>query len=133
VFDPKKITSDSDWARAGKTVFEASTDFAPAETIHNRAWFLKIRPPIAKDGIMPAYRYVVRKRGIVEVGSGSCAMCHSRVLPDETYIEGAQGNFPVEQVFAEQLRRQHSQRISPLLAIDLLLPPRQVAQFTGHL
>src|SRR4030095_2041348 len=35
--------------------------------------------------------------GKVEMGTISCAMCHTRVMPDGTVIKGAQGNFPFEQ------------------------------------
>ena len=42
---------------------------------------------------MPFLRYVVRKKGTVEVGQISCAMCHTRVMPDGSTVKGAQGNF----------------------------------------
>ena len=44
-FNPQKLKRESDWKRAGRIVFEAPTDFVPAETIHDRAWFTKVRPP----------------------------------------------------------------------------------------
>jgi len=132
-FDSQKLKSDADWMRAGRIVFEAPTDFAPAGTIHDRTWFIKVRPPITTDGIVPAYSYVIRKKGVVEVGAGGCVTCHSRVLPDGTYIAGAQGNFPVERAYVESLRRGHLEKIPPLFASGLLLPPQQVAEFTEHL
>jgi hypothetical protein len=39
---------------------------------------------------------VIRKRGTIELGSFSCAMCHTRVMSDGSMIKGAQGNFPFE-------------------------------------
>jgi len=42
---------------------------------------------------VPFLRYVVRKKGTVEVGQISCAMCHTRVMPDGSTVKGAQGNF----------------------------------------
>ena len=50
-----------------------------------------------RDGTLPYFRYVVREKGKVELGTISCAMCHTRVMPDGTVIKGAQGNFPFEQ------------------------------------
>ncbi len=40
----------------------------------------------------------------MELGVLSCAMCHTRVLPDGTTITGAQGNFPDDHAFAYETR-----------------------------
>jgi hypothetical protein len=40
--------------------------------------------------------YIIRQKGKIELGSFSCAMCHTRVMPDGDAIKGAQGNFPFE-------------------------------------
>lgn len=132
-FDPQKLQTEADWKAAGRIVFEAPTDFAPAETIHDRSWFLRVRPPFTKEGIVPAYVYVIRKKGIVEVGTGSCATCHSRVLPNGTYVAGAQGNFPVEGAYAEGMRRQTLKRVPSRLTAGLLMNPADVARWTQHL
>jgi cytochrome c553 len=50
--------------------------------------------PVAKDGTIPFARWVVRRKGVVELGSMSCATCHTRVLQDGTIVPGAQGNNP---------------------------------------
>jgi hypothetical protein len=36
----------------------------------------------------------VRIKGEIELGWSSCADCHTRVLPDGTWVKGTQGNFP---------------------------------------
>ncbi len=36
-------------------------------------------------------KFVIRKKGVVELGRRSCASCHTRVMPDGTLLEGAQG------------------------------------------
>jgi len=51
---------------------------------------------VASDGVLPFAHYVIREKGKIEVGSFSCAMCHTRVMPGGTTIKGAQGNFPFE-------------------------------------
>ena len=38
--------------------------------------------PVAKDGTIPFARWVVRKKGVVELGSMSCATCHTRIIED---------------------------------------------------
>jgi hypothetical protein len=76
-------------------------DFGPGwARVRDSLWYKTINPPLAKNGIMPFYRYVVRKKGIVEVGAHSCATCHDRVLKDGQLIRGAQGNFPFERMYS---------------------------------
>jgi hypothetical protein len=53
---------------------------------------------------MPAYRYLVSKKGKVEVGILACAMCHTRVMPDGTFVKGAQGDFPLDRAMAYDYR-----------------------------
>ena len=96
VFDPAQLRTEQDWIRAGEIVFRAPRDFRPigprmkvnAEVIH------AFRIPTTREGIVPYFQYVVRKKGVVELGIVSCANCHTRVLPDGTTVYGAQGNFP---------------------------------------
>ena len=44
---------------------------------------------------MPFSRYVIRKKGIVEVGNGSCASCHTRVMPDGTLVKDTRATLPI--------------------------------------
>ena len=49
-----------------------------------------------RTGRLPYFQYVIREKGKVELGTVSCGMCHTRVMPDGTVIKGAQGNFPFD-------------------------------------
>ena len=131
-FDPAKLKTESDWRDAGQTVFEAPTDFAPVDSIHDREWFAKVKPPVTSEGVLPAYSYAIRKKGLVELGSGSCATCHSRVLPDGSYLPGAQGDFPIERAYAETLRRRKG-AAEPRLTAGLLMSPADIARWTDRL
>jgi len=119
------LETEADWIKAGEIVFEAPK-FAvgasamrlnqpgPEDTgsrladlgtdakleVRSPEWYRKLGPPISKDGIMPFWRYIVRKKGTVELGKFSCAMCHTRVISDSSIVKGAQGNFPVEAIGA---------------------------------
>ena len=53
---------------------------------------------------MPTLRYIIRERGVVEIGTESCAMCHTRVLPDGMVVKATQGNFPAANLHAAYLR-----------------------------
>jgi cytochrome c553 len=97
LFDPAKLHTREDWIRAGKLVFEAEVVYAPARlTPGGRKVPPSFAPWVSSDGILAGFksRYVIRKKGVIETGSTSCATCHSRLMPDGTFLEGAQGNFP---------------------------------------
>jgi len=93
IFDASKLRTKEDWVRAGKLVFESDTLFRPAPAGGPSVAGLAL--PVSRDGVlpffMPGYRYYVRKKGVLEVGANSCADCHTRVMPDGTFLEGAQG------------------------------------------
>jgi len=98
IFDTSKLRTKEDWIRAGKIVFEADTLYEPARLTPGGQ---KVRPGfsrfVSKEGILPGFaggNYVIRQRGVVEKGSLSCASCHTRLMPDGTFLEGAQGNKP---------------------------------------
>jgi hypothetical protein len=106
-FDPATLKTDADWIAAGRDVFEMPIDYngpiVSLATVRDPAWYDRHRVPLAADGTMPFARYVVRAKGRVDVGNVSCAMCHTRVMPDGTALVGAQGNFPLDPVTASTL------------------------------
>jgi hypothetical protein len=98
IFDRSKLHTKEDWIRAGKIVFEADTVYESARLTSGGP---KVRPGfsqfVSKEGILPGFAagdYVIRQKGVVERGSLSCASCHTRLMPDGTFLEGAQGNKP---------------------------------------
>ncbi len=110
-FDPAKLKTRADWIKAGELVFDAPiayeepfTGILQSAQVRSPDFYEKTRTPVTKDGVMPFARYVVRKKGVVEVGNLSCAMCHTRVMPDGTLIKGAQGNFPFDRAIAYGVR-----------------------------
>lgn len=104
------LKAEADWIKAGEMVFDSPVAFnAPAfggvNEVRDSIRYVKLGVPVDRGGIMPFARYVIRKKGEVEVGQGSCAMCHTRVLPDGSILKGAQGNNPSQRVAAYQFRR----------------------------
>jgi hypothetical protein len=97
-----QLQTEADWIAAGEIVFDAPTGYqgvraiATASDVRNPTWWSSVGAQFAKDGTLPGYRYVIRTKGQVEVGSLSCASCHTRLMPDGTVIKGAQGNFPFD-------------------------------------
>ena len=65
--------------------------------VRSEAWYRKSRMPMTREGVVPFLHYVIRQKGKVELGSFSCAMCHTRVMPGGGVLNGAQGNFPFSQ------------------------------------
>jgi hypothetical protein len=108
IFDASKLKTEADWIKAGASVFDSAISFETSGTlfsgVRDTAWYQKNKVPITKDGIFPFMRYVVREKGKVELGILSCAMCHTRVMPDGSTIKGAQGNFPDDRSFGYETR-----------------------------
>jgi len=105
VFHPEQLHTPEEWAKAGEAIFDAPTAFEnPAQAIVNPRFFPAAGVPVATDGTYPFRRYVIRKKGEVEIGGNSCAVCHTRVMPDGSVLKGAQGNNPIDRVLAETLR-----------------------------
>ena len=140
-FPKQTPTTEADWIRAGELVFNAPIlsfpgaalgTRVPADTLYlrDKAWYNRVNPPLTRDGILPFYRYVVRKKGTVEVGILACAMCHTRVMPDGSTVKGAQGNFPFDRAMADDFRSAPSltpiqRSILSLLYTRPWLPPQQ--------
>jgi hypothetical protein len=108
-FDPAKLTTKEDWIKAGELVFNAPVSFGPvffgASDVRDRSFYERTGMPVAKDGTIPFARWVVRKKGQVELGSMGCNTCHTRVMKDPTLVPGAQGNNPGDRQGASMLRR----------------------------
>jgi hypothetical protein len=104
------LASAADWIRAGKAVFEApiQRDSYPVAMVRDPAFNRATNMPVARDGTSPFLRYAVLEKGKVEVQGFSCAMCHTRVLPDGLVVEGAQGNFPLARADAFFIRTSSS-------------------------
>jgi hypothetical protein len=99
------LKTEADWIRAGQTAFDAPKNVSfGIEVFRNPGLYEKAGIPVAKDGTVPEFQYVVRKKGTVELGSVACAGCHTRVMPDGTVLKGAQSNFPVQRAFAFTMR-----------------------------
>ncbi len=120
-FDASALRTDADWISAGERVFEAPLGYGATfklTAIRDRSWYEHNQIPVTSDGIMPFSRYVIRKKGLVEVGSGSCVMCHARVMPDGTLLKGAQGNFPADRIVGYNLRQQVAASKDPAALLD---------------
>ncbi len=99
-FDPARLRTAEDWIQAGRKVFDAPSDFGLTNTVadvRDPAWWERLRMPVARDGTIPFYRYVIRQKGKVELGNLSCGNCHTRVTASGDVIAGAQGNFPFDE------------------------------------
>jgi hypothetical protein len=74
------------------------------QDVRNPAWYEKLGVPVAKDGTVPIYQYIVRTKGKVDLVALGCAACHTRVMPDGSILRGAQSNFPIQRVAAYGMR-----------------------------
>jgi hypothetical protein len=115
VWPARRPETEAEWIRAGEIVFHAPLRYdaiVSVEDVRDREWYKKARLggiPLASDGSLPFVRYFVvpakdKKAEEVVLGNLSCAMCHSRVMPDGSAIMGAQGNFPFDRAVADRYR-----------------------------
>jgi len=103
VFDASNLRTEQDWIRAGELVFDSPSLLEiPISTddVHDPEFLKRTGVPVSPDGTIPTLRYVIRKKGTVELGSFACGMCHTRLQANGTTIKGAQGNFPGDRVVA---------------------------------
>lgn len=125
-FDASRLKTTADWVAAGELVFDAPItrgQLASVEELRDPAWYEGNAIPVADDGTMPFFRYVIREKGQVQVGEFSCAMCHTRVMPDGSVIKGAQGNFPFDRLFATRFGKRIPQPVLHLLGRQLFSAP----------
>ena len=108
-FDSAKLRTREDWIKAGELVFNAPVSYRPvffsAADLRDRSFYTDTGMPAASDGIIPFARWVIRRKGEVELGSMGCNTCHTRVMPDGTVVPGAQGNNPGDREGARMLRK----------------------------
>jgi hypothetical protein len=107
IFDPTKLRTKADWIEAGRLVFESETQYS---TVREQPAAEDVPWPVSKDGVLPffnpGFTYIIRTKGVLEAGINSCAGCHTRVMPDGSFLEGAQGvqDPPTAQATLDRLR-----------------------------
>ena len=109
IFDAGKLKTEADWIKAGEIVFHASPGTGEVTAEHesrNPAFYQKSGSLLTKDGRYPYAQYLVTEKGKVEYGGFSCALCHTRVMPDGTVLKGAQGTIADDRESAWLLERE---------------------------
>jgi hypothetical protein len=106
------LKTEVDWIKAGEIVFDAPIAYnldpgiTALEDLRDTAWYRATRTSVDKDGRLPFYSYVIRKRGEIELGQASCAMCHTRIMADGAIVKGAQGNFSFDSATVFNFRKE---------------------------
>ncbi len=140
-----ELKTEADWLRAGEMVFDSPSVIDNGQIdasgnahnfLRNPAWYQHTGTPITADGKVPFYSYVIREKGKVEIGTLSCTMCHTRMMPGGVAIKGAQGNFPFHQAIAEDMRNnpglaQTNRPLERLLYFTPWLKPDPLAARAG--
>lgn len=114
-WDVRKLETKADWIAAGEEIFRAPILWLPFDgfPIAGRVllgfseryvdaaarWVQHFEIPIPTDGTFPYDRISIREKGRLEIGTLSCATCHTRVQEDGSIVVGAQGNYPTQLVF----------------------------------
>lgn len=108
LFNPANLKTQQDWIKAGELVFNWPVAYTPYDGKESKLTTKDFATAgkITKDGVYPFSRYVVTQRGKIQIGSMSCASCHTRVMDSGEVIPGAQGNVFNNNVFAAAARSQ---------------------------
>jgi len=75
--------------KAGEIVFDSPISYnalATVTDVRDPVWYQKTGTPVAGDGTMQLSRYVIRKKGVIDLGEVSCASCHTRLMPDGSML-----------------------------------------------
>ena len=111
IFNAADMKSDADWIKAGEAIYDMPEVYEVIDTTYlktlpalERHWRKFI--PITKDGIIPFLSVVVREKGRIELGSRTCGMCHTKLMPDGNLLKGGQGNFQFTTYLASLLQVQ---------------------------
>jgi hypothetical protein len=92
LIEPETLNSAAEWVAAGQRVFE-ELDFIPLRTMDPK-YITETRSPgqaptrVLPDGTLFGTRWIPTKQGVA-LGFLNCAFCHTRVLPDGSFIRGA--------------------------------------------
>ena len=145
VFDPAKLKTTEDWIKAGEIVFNWPAAYTPYDgkvSKLSKADFQN-SGKITKDGVYPFSSYVVSEKGKIQIGSLSCASCHTRVMDSGEVIPGAQGNVFNSNGFVDAIRYQRIpfpvlQQGSRMLsyapwAPDLKVMPDNAEEFANYI
>ena len=101
------LPSAEDWIKSGEIVFDSPISYNNLSTVaevRDPIWYEKTGTPVAKDGTMQLARYVIRKKGVIDVGEVSCASCHTRLMPDGSILKGAQSNLSAPHTLGYRIR-----------------------------
>ena len=112
IFNPADIKTEADWIKGGDIIYDMPQNYQlmdsaffaslPALAIH----WKKFQLQTTTEGIVPFLSIVVREKGKIELGTLSCGMCHTKLMPDGSLLKGGQGNFVFTKFLVAGMRMQ---------------------------
>ena len=135
VFDESRLVTETDWIAAGELVFDFPVTTGvlgglggPGDLyLRSPDWYAHTKAPVAGDGTLPFYRYVIATKGKVEIGILACGMCHTRVMANGGILKGAQGNFAFDRAIAYDYRKLNNVNEARAIEHVLFATPRGAA------
>ena len=123
IFNPADLKTDSDWIKAGEIIYDLPINSQVMDSA-----FLALLPDLGKhwskggypttpEGVLPFLSIVVREKGRIEMGLGSCGTCHTKVMPDGEVLKGGQGNFQARKFNTSLLRIEYKKLPDSVLRI----------------
>jgi cytochrome c553 len=86
IVDTSKLTTEGDWQRAGEAVFSNPENFGllTIDDMHDPDAWDTFHFTTDWEGALPGWRYVIRKKGKIEIATTLCGSCHERVIDGRT-------------------------------------------------
>lgn len=98
LIEPEPLTSDADWIRAGRRVFDEYDvaafrvlDSKVVALVRSAEGFANTHVKARSDGTLSDLRWIPTSNGVA-LGLANCASCHTRLMPDGTLLRGAPPN-----------------------------------------
>jgi hypothetical protein len=111
IFNAADLKTDADWIKAGEIIYDMPEVYEVIDSAYltllpelEKHWRKFI--PTTKEGIIPFLSIVVREKGRIELGSRTCGMCHTKLMPNGDVLKGGQGNFIFTNYLVSLLRVQ---------------------------
>lgn len=123
IFNPADLKTDSDWIKAGEIIYDLPINYRIMDSAFQASLpdlekhWRKGGFPTTPEGALPFLSIVVREKGRIEMGLGSCGTCHTKVMPDGKVLKGGQGNFQARKFNTSLLRIEYKKLPDSVLRI----------------
>jgi len=116
---PPGPRTEAEWIAAGRRAYEEmdvpgfrTTDPRVIARIRSADEFAKLGGHAQKDGTVFGWRWVPTSKGLA-LSTPECSGCHTRIMPDGSFLYGGQINDPGDDLFFEEILKPSNEFFTP--------------------